>query len=74
MSQRLGGTTFGYCKEHGDYCGKTCPFCQIKVLEKQNSKIKETFKKIISYHIGINAPLGMKQLIKFLKELLGELD
>ena len=29
------GTTFGYCKEHGDYCGSSCPFCQIAELNNK---------------------------------------
>nr|BDI55171.1 MAG: hypothetical protein [uncultured archaeon] len=29
-----GGTTFGQCKKHGDYCGNSCPFCKIEELEK----------------------------------------
>lgn len=29
------GTTFGYCKEHSDYCGNSCPFCQINKLKEQ---------------------------------------
>jgi len=67
---------FGYCKYHGDYYGKYydfCPLCIIENLEKQNIKIVEAFKKIITYHIGINAPLGMKQLIIFLQEILEDL-
>ena len=47
---------------------------KIQELEKKNSKIVEAFKKIISYHIGTIAPLGFKQLIKFLQEILNDLE
>ncbi len=33
------GTTFGCCKKHGDYCGSSCPFCQIGELEKRIGEI-----------------------------------
>jgi len=65
-----------YCVEHTQHYSIEfpCVLCKIKKLEEQNSKIIQTFKKIIGFHIGINAPLGMKQLIIFLKEILNELQ
>ena len=66
-----GGTTFGNCKNHGDYCGNTCPFCKIEESEKvliQKSKLEEIFKALEQAEVQIPYNIVVK-INKLLKEV-----
>ena len=80
------GTTFGHCKKHGDYCGKTCPFCQIDELKKNlDAFVKDTgdaffkagteiglIKEILQKTLKKLADVGISGFID--EELLEKLD
>jgi phage/plasmid primase-like uncharacterized protein len=44
------GTTFGYCEEHGDYCGSSCPFCYTdtkeEILNHKIDKLNQMLKTL----------------------------
>ena len=81
------GTTFGNCKEHGDYCGKTCPFCQIDELKKyfkdmvdidsDNQQRIITLEKILRElwrRFFMHVDLGHKDLVMMGRDYIEKLD
>lgn len=79
MSLNFRGTTFGYCKTHGDYCGSSCPFCQIAELNnkydnrthrnlnrvRKNEEVLQKFMKLMKNY----NPQSWEGVNKLLKEL-----